>query len=86
MGSYNIMCLIMSCAAVRKQNSKDYNSICLYASAVMISIKRQGSVRKMVIITYLRGLVQNTFIQKNKNEWSFDKAKKEIKIRNANRR
>ena len=136
MGSYYIMCLLMPCAMVRKQNSET-NSICLHASAVMINInpcpaelikmphpllivsqpdsliqivdinshsewqtvqiqmswllqkptdldlhclqrqgisgfsrtrvKRQGSVRKMVIVTNLRGLVQNTFTQKNKN-------------------
>ena len=68
-------------ALSRSQKAKlgDCKSICLHASAVMISIKRQGSVRKMVIITNLRGLVQNTFIQKNKNEYSLDKAKKKYK-------
>ena len=73
------MCLRMPCAAVRKQNSEDCNSICLHASAVMISIKRQGRVRKIVNIINLRGLVQNTFIQKNKNVCSLDKAKKKLK-------
>ena len=73
MDSYYIMCLMTPCVAVTKQN------ICLHASAVMISIKRQGSVRKMVIITNLRGLVQNTIIQKNKNESSLDKTKMKLK-------
>ena len=78
MGSYYIMCFIMPCAGIRKQNSKDWIGICLHASVVMISIKRQGSVRKMVIITNLWRLVQNTFLQKNKNECSLDKAKKKL--------
>ena len=69
----------MPCAAARRQNSEDCNSICLHASAVMISIKRQGSARKMVIVTNLCGLVQNTFLQKNENECSLDKAKTKIK-------
>ena len=73
------MCLIMPFAAARKQNSKECNTICLHASAVMISIKRQGNVRNMIIITNLQGLAQNTFIQKNKNESSLDKAKKKSK-------
>ena len=78
MGPYYMMCLIMPCTAVRKQNSEDCNSICLHASMVMISIKRQGSVSKMVIITNLRGLVQNTSIQNNENECSLDKAKMKL--------
>ena len=74
------MCLIKSCAAVRKQNSEACYSICLRASSVMTNIKRRSSIKENGFPLLINeDSNKSTLIQKDKNKCSFDIAKRKLK-------
>ena len=79
MDSYYTMCLIMPCAAVRNQTPRTVITFVYMPPRLWLASRDRLVSEKMVIITNLRGLVQNAFIQMNKNEYSLDTAKKKLK-------